>query len=189
MQMRCVSLLLLCLLPAALLGCVSSGTKRMEAQLSPTSGGSGLKAGDRLRVTVYGEDRLTGEYEVSETGDVSLPLVGRLSATDQTQEQFQASLTAALRKAYLKDPHVTVATLSVRPFYILGEVEKPGEYPYRSGLDIWRAMAVAGGQTYRASGSTVAIQRAGESEFHDYQLASDVAVGPGDVVRVPERWF
>ena len=186
--MRCV-LLVLCLMPEALLGCVSAGAKHVEVQSSPAPTGSGLSAGDRLHVTVYGEDRLTGDYEVGETGDVSMPLIGRLAALGQTQEQFQANLTTALRKAYLKDPHVTVATLSLRPFYILGEVEKPGEYSYRSGLDIWRAMALAGGQTYRASGSTVAIQRAGENEFHDYQLASDVAVGPGDVVRVPERWF
>ncbi len=192
--MRCVSLLLLCSVAVALLtGCVASGGRHVEAsaaQPGPAQPNAAVLApGDRLHVIVYGEDRLTGDYDIDGSGAVSLPLTGPLKAAGLTQLEVQGALAAKLRSAYLKDPRVTVATLSVRPFYILGEVEKPGEYPYRSGLDIWRAMALAGGQTYRASASTVAIQRAGENEFHDYKLAADVTVGPGDVVRVPERWF
>ena len=148
-----------------------------------------LRPGDRIKVTVFGEDRLSGDYEIDGSGLVSLPLTGSATAAGLTQREFESALAEKLRRAYLKEPQVTVDRVAMRPFYILGEVEKPGEYSYRSGLDIWRAMALAGGQTYRASSSTVAIQRAGDTEFHDYKMATDVSVGPGDVVRVPQRWF
>ena len=189
--MRCVSLLLFCVgLAEILSGCVASGA-RIDAKIVPatTVAETALRPGDRIRVTVFGEDRLSGDYEIDGAGMVSLPLTGSAKAAGLTQREFENALAQRLRQAYLKEPQVTVDRLAMRPFYILGEVEKPGEYAYRGGLDIWRAMALAGGQTYRASSSTVAIQRAGETEFHDYKMASDVSVGPGDVVRVPQRWF
>lgn len=192
--MRCAPLPLVCVGCLVLLNaCVGSASKHIEARAQaedqPTPAASALRTGDRLRVTVYGEDRLSGEYEIDDGGFVSLPLTGPAKAAGLSPGEFQASLTDKLKSAYLKDPRVTIDTLAVRPFYILGEVEKPGAYPYRSGLDIWRAMAVAGGQTYRASTSTITIQRAGETDFHDYKLAGTVTIGPGDVIRVPERWF
>ena len=140
-------------------------------------------------MTVYGEDRLTGDYDINASGFISLPLLGSVKALDLTQAALRDAVADGLRKSALRDPRVTVDVVSLRPFYILGEVEKPGEYPSRSGLDVWRAMAMAGGQTYRASTSTVAIQRAGETDWRDYKLGGEVTVGPGDVVRVPERWF
>ena len=157
--------------------------------VDPVAADPVLKTGDRVRITVYGEDRLTGDYEVNAGGFISLPLVGQTKAAGLTQAVLRDAVADGLRKSALRDPRVTIDVVSLRPFYILGEVEKPGEYPYRSGLDVWRAMAMAGGQTYRASTSTVAIQRAGEAEWRDYKLASAVTVGPGDVVRIPERWF
>ncbi len=98
-------------------------------------------------------------------------------------------LTAKLRSNYLKDPKVTVDVVSFRPIYVLGEVQKPGEYPFKSGLNVMSAIAVAGGSTYRASNSRVFIQRFGEKTLKEYQLDPGVVVMPGDVVRVPERYF
>lgn len=178
---------------AGLAGCVPSSGPRAEAPpaiAATTLATDGpLRAGDRVRITVFGEDRLTGDYEVDAAGQATVPLVGPIQAAGLSGGQLRDAVTEKLRQAYLKDPKVSVDLLSKRPFYILGEVAKPGEYPYRTGLDIWRAMALAGGQTYRASPSTVAIQRAGETAFRDFKLAADVPVEPGDVVRVPERWF
>lgn len=180
-------------LSGVLPGCIHADPERIEASVVPVAAqpsiGPTLRTGDRLRITVFGEDKLSGDYDVDAAGSVALPLVGSARAAGLSTAALRDALTDRLRQAYLRDPKVTVDILSQRPFYILGEVEKPGEYPYRNGLDIWRAMALAGGQTYRASSSTVAIQRAGETEFHDFELAADVGVGPGDVVRVPQRWF
>jgi protein involved in polysaccharide export with SLBB domain len=102
---------------------------------------------------------------------------------------LQGTITSALREKYLRDPKVTVAVLTVSPFYVLGEVQKPGEYPFRTGLNVWRALAIAGGQTYRASTASVFIQHAGESRTAEVDLAQDVTIRPGDLIRVPERWF
>lgn len=175
-----------------LTGCVSSGfetAKALDTDLTDSKAPATLRVGDKVRVTVFGEDKLTGEYEIDGAGLVSLPLSGPDQAAGLTRTELQAELTDRLKRGYLRDPKVTVDLVSARPFYILGEVEKPGEYPYRSGLDIWRAMALAGGQTYRASTSEVAIQRAGYPEWRDYRLTSNILIDPGDVIRVPERWF
>ena len=148
-----------------------------------------LQAGDKVRVTVFGEDKISGEYEIDPGGSVSLPLAGTLHAAGLTKPEFEQTLAKKLRSEYLRNPKVTVDMAAFRPFYVLGEVEKPGEYPYRSGLNVVSAMAVAGGNTYRASRSYVLIQRAGEQGFAEYPLSPNVAIYPGDLMRVPERYF
>ncbi len=148
-----------------------------------------LQAGEKIRVTVYGEDKLSGDYEIDPSGLVSLPLAGTVKAAGLTQPELEAELARKFRTEYLKNPKVTVSIASFRPFYILGEVEKPGEYPYKSGLNVLSATALAGGPTYRASRSTVLIQRVGESSMREYPMSSNVPILPGDLVRVPERYF
>jgi protein involved in polysaccharide export with SLBB domain len=178
--------------PVVLAGCVSSSGSDAVAQVaatSPTRADPALRAGDRVQLTVFGEDGITGAYDVAPSGVVQVPLAGTVQAAGQTPSDLAAGVTTALRQKYLRDPKVTVALLSQRPFYVLGEVEKPGEYPFRDGLDLWRALAVAGGQTYRASASTVLLQRAGEAKPVEVELARNVTVEPGDLIRVPERWF
>jgi polysaccharide export outer membrane protein len=154
------------------------------------AGGIQLQAGDKLKVTVFGEDKLTGEYEIDPGGSLSLPLAGTVQAAGLTKPELERLLSKKFSSAnYLKNPKVTVEILSFRPFYVLGEVQRPGEFPYRAGLSVMSAMAIAGGNTYRASRSYVLIQRAGEQGFSEYPMSPTTPVYPGDVIKVPERYF
>ncbi len=154
------------------------------------AGGLRLQAGDKLKVTVFGEDKLSGEYEIDSGGSVSLPLAGTVQAAGLTKPELEQLLSKKFSAAqYLKNPKVTVDVSNFRPFYVLGEVEKPGEYPFKSGLNLMSAIAVAGGSTYRSSQSKVLIQRSGEKGFTEYPLSPTVPVYPGDLIKVPERYF
>lgn len=148
-----------------------------------------LGAGDKIRVTVYGEDKLTGDYDIDPGGFVSLPLAGTIQAAGLTKRELEAALAKQLKGAYLRNPKVTVDVVNFRPYYVLGEVQKPGEYQFRSGLNVLSAIAVAGGATYRANTSKVFIQRSGSTELTEYPQSPTVPVRPGDVLRVPERYF
>ena len=150
-----------------------------------------LQPGDKIRVTVFGEDRLSGDYELDATGQISLPLAGTVQASGLTQTELEQALAKKFRSEYLKNPKVTVTITTLRSFFVTGEVLKPGKYPYESGLNVLTAITTAGGPTYRASRSSVQIQRVGEPSMRDYPLssASSVPILPGDVIRVPERYF
>ena len=156
-----------------------------EAAAAPTR----LEPGDKIRITVFGEDKLSGDYQLDQSGRVSLPLAGTVEARGLTQTELEEALARKFRSEYLKNPKVTVTITTVRPFYIVGEVEKPGEYPYKSGLNVLTAIATAGGPTYRASRSTVQIQRHGETGMREYPVSVTVPILPGDVIRIPERYF
>ena len=179
-------------LSAALGGCadgpaVLDATQADLAATTPMA--PALQGGDKIRVTVYGEDKLTGDYEIDPGGFVSLPLAGTVRAAGLTKPQLEVELAKKFRGDYLKNPKVTVDVVSFRPFYVLGEVSKPGEYPYKSGLNLLGAIAVAGGETYRANNDYVVIQRGGSSELKKYPKASNVPIYPGDLIRLPERYF
>jgi hypothetical protein len=148
-----------------------------------------LQAGEKIRVTVYGEGSLSSDYQIDPSGFLSLPLAGAVKAAGLTQTELEHELAKRLRSEYLRDPKVTVSVVEFRPFYIIGEIQKPGAYPYSSGLNILRAIAVAGGTTYRGSKSTVEIQRAGESEMREYSLQASIPIMPGDMIRIPQRYF
>jgi polysaccharide export outer membrane protein len=148
-----------------------------------------LQPGDKIRVTVFGEDKLSGEYELDQSGQISLPLAGTVQALGLTQSELEQALANKFRSQYLKNPKVTVTIATLRPFYVMGEVTKPGEYPYKSGLNVLTAMALAGGPTYRAHRTTVQIQRLGETSMREYPISASVPILPGDVIKVPERYF
>jgi len=148
-----------------------------------------LSPGDTIRVTVFGEDKLSGVFQIDDDGFVSLPLAGTVKAAGLTKIGLERLLTQKLTGDYLTDPKITVEITAFRPFYILGEVEKPGQYNYSTGLNVISAMALAGGATYRASATTVYVQRGGKGEFKKYPLTPEVMIYPGDLVRVPERYF
>ena len=147
-----------------------------------------LGSGDKLRVIVFGEDDLSGEFDVTGAGMVSLPLIGQVRAQGLTVDQFEQAITNKLLDGYLKNPRVSVEVLNYRPFYIIGEVNEPGQYPYTSGMSVLNAVAVAGGFTYRANEDRVYITR-GDGDEQAYAADQSVKVLPGDVVRVPERFF
>lgn len=150
-----------------------------------------LGAGDKLRITVFGEERLTGEYAVTGDGLIAFPLIGNVQAGGTTLLQLEDAIRTKLAAGYLKDPRVSVEPLTYRPFYILGEVNKPGEYPYTKGLTIQQAVATAGGFTYRANTRRVAIKHAMETGEHSLELRTPepIRVEPGDTIRVLERFF
>ncbi|MBV1887009.1 MAG: polysaccharide export protein [Parvibaculaceae bacterium] len=147
-----------------------------------------LGSGDKLRVIVFGEEALSGEFDVDGTGTVSLPLIGLIQAKDLTLREFEAEVSLKLRDGYLKDPRVSAEVLNYRPFYIFGEVEEPGEYPYTNGMTVLNAIAVGGGYTFRADKLRIYISRDQGNEV-EYLLDTTVRVQPGDIVRIAERFF
>lgn len=148
-----------------------------------------LGAGDRIRVTVFGEDSLTGEFQVSSAGAISMPLVGDLHASGLTVAEFQRRVESALREGFLLEPRVSAEVLTYRPFFILGEVARPGTYPYTAGLTVLNAVATAGGFTYRANDGRVFIKRAGASSEEAFRLTTRTTIAPGDTIRIGERLF
>jgi protein involved in polysaccharide export with SLBB domain len=158
-------------------------------RISATSLATRIQAGDRIKMTVYGEDNLTGFYDVDPAGRVSLPLIGQIRAAGHTAAELEREITGKYRGAYLQDPKVTVDIVEFRPFYIMGEVTNPGQFAYRSGLNVLTAITTAGGLTYRASRTAVLVQHAGENVWREYAPTSTIAIAPGDLIRIPERYF
>ena len=156
---------------------------------APTASTYVLGPNDRVRVKVYGEPDITGEYEVDSTGQISIPLAGHVRAGGLTTRQLEGTITSALAKGIVRDPRVNVEVALYRPYYILGEVKKSGEFPYRLGLTVLDAVASAGGFTYRANENKVFLRRAGTSAEEVYSLDVPVPVFPGDNIRIPERYF
>jgi len=149
-----------------------------------------LQTGDQLKIAVYGEESLSGLYEISPGGTISMPLIGTVIAAGFTKDELERNLTAAYADGkFLQDPKISVSVAGYRPFYIFGEVQTPGRYPYTTGLDVLTAVATAGGFTYRASKSTVLIRHAGENVWREYSMRTPLAVVPGDLIRIPERYF
>lgn len=148
-----------------------------------------LGAGDQLRIAVFGQAELTGQFLVSAHGAIAYPLVGEVQAAGLTIPEFSQHLTQTLQAGYVRQPNVSVEVTNYRPFYILGEVEEPGTYPFSAGLTVMRAVATAGGFTYRASSHRVYIMHDSEGVERVYELTSATPVQPGDTVRIVERWF
>ncbi|MEI9891122.1 MAG: polysaccharide biosynthesis/export family protein [Caulobacteraceae bacterium] len=148
-----------------------------------------LGAGDKLRIIVFGEDSLSGEFFVSGSGKIAFPLIGDIEVLGRTIPDIQASIEEKLRDGYLKQPKVSAEVLNYRPFYILGEVMKPGEYPYTNGLTVLNAVATASGFTYRADKRKVFIRRASTKEEMPETLTPTTPVEPGDTIRIGERLF
>lgn len=148
-----------------------------------------LGASDKLRITVFGEESLSGEFVVSNAGYLSLPLIGDVQAGGLTVPELQRSIETKLAAGYLKQPRVSAEVLNYRPFYILGEVNKPGEYPYTSGLTVVNAVARAEGFTYRADTRRVYIKRANSTSEREFALTTTLPVEPGDTIRIKERFF
>jgi protein involved in polysaccharide export with SLBB domain len=148
-----------------------------------------LGPNDRIRLKVYGEPDITGEYEINSGGQVSIPLAGHIKAAGTTTPQLERSIASALAKGIVRDPRVNVEIAQYRPYYILGEVKKSGEYPYRLGLTVMDAIASAGGFTYRANENKVFLRRSGTGVEETYALDAPVPIFPGDNIRIPERYF
>lgn len=182
-------LLLLFSLGGCAQGTMAAGTENEAAADRARIEDYRLGVGDKIRVTVFGEEALTGEFTVGSTGKVSLPLIGETQATDLTVTQFQEEIAKALRQGYINEPRVSAEVLNYRPFYILGEIVKPGEFPYSNSLTVLNAVATAGGFTYRADIRRVYIKRANGEREEEYPLTTSTMVAPGDTIRIRERLF
>jgi polysaccharide export outer membrane protein len=148
-----------------------------------------LGPGDQLRVTVFGQEQLSGEFPVDAGGNVSIPLVGAVPARGLTQRELETRISDTLAKGYVKQARVSVDVLNFRPFYIIGEVQKPGQYPFANGMTAINAVAMAGGYTYRAKEDYVLITRMIDGRKQERSAPINTPVLPDDVVRVPERLF
>ena len=148
-----------------------------------------LGAGDKLRVTVFEEKDLSGEFEVTGEGDISLPLIGSISAAGKNIRRLERDVEKKLLDGFLKNPRVSIDVMNYRPFYILGEVNEPGSYSYVNGMTILNAVALGGGFTYRANQKKITIIRGNDSTQTPQTINPTEVVLPGDVVRVEERFF
>ncbi len=159
---------------------VSAAEKLREYKLGPA---------DKVRLIVYGEPDLSGEFSVNARGQISLPLLGEVDAAGSTVEELRQAIADGLSEGYVLDARVAAEVIEYRPYYILGEVGAPGEYPYSSNLSVIKAVAAAEGFTYRANKSSVFIKRADSDTEIKYKLSQQLMVFPGDVIRVGERLF
>jgi len=148
-----------------------------------------LGTGDKIRVIVFDNDDLGGEYQVDAKGYVRLPLIGQVKAAGLSAHQLEATIATALRNGYLTDPAVNVEITTYRPFYIMGEVSKPGEYPYVNGMNALTAVALAGGFTQAAKQSVIYIRAQGSTVEHRMPADQSTEILPGDVLRVDSTTF
>lgn len=148
-----------------------------------------LGPGDKVRLTVFNEPALSGEFSVSGEGLLSLPLLGEVEAAGKTTRALADIVAARLAAGYMVTPRVSMEVLAYRPYFILGEVVRPGRYPYATGMTALNAIATAEGFSPRAKRGEVLIRRAGEAGETRYKLTPDLRIQPGDTVRLAERYF
>jgi polysaccharide biosynthesis/export protein len=217
--MQSVRALMLCLVPALILsGCMHTGGPMAKTQplgeLDSLAYGRGyampapvavayaaaptpvaaetqyrLDAGDKLRVVVYGQEGLTNTYAIDAGGSITMPLIGAVPARGRTPAGLASEITAKLRRGYIRDPSVAVEIESYRPFFILGEVAAPGQYPYVPNMSIESAVAIAGGFSPRARRDRVTLTHTDASGPTRIVVPASSALSPGDTILVGERWF
>lgn len=148
-----------------------------------------LGPNDRTRIIVYGQPTLTGEFVLDGNGVLAYPLIGNVDARGMTPSELQATIAQRLDKDWVHNPSVSVEVSTRRPFYVVGEVQKPGSYPYVTDMSVLNAIATAGGQTYRANMSDFYIKRKQDSRVVRVQATQESQLQPGDTVVVRERYF
>jgi polysaccharide biosynthesis/export protein len=148
-----------------------------------------LDAGDRLRVVIYGQEGLTNTYAIDAGGSITMPLIGSVPARGRTPAGLASEITAKLRNGFIRDPSVAVEIEAYRPFFILGEVAAPGQYPYVPNMSVESAVAIAGGFSPRALRDSVTLTHTDNSGSMRIVVPLGTALSPGDTVQVGERWF
>ncbi len=179
----------------------TNGSNRMPAVAPATTGNRDVPssdatldeyrigAGDTLDITVFGHDDLSSEVLVDGSGRISLPLLGQVDAGGKTIAELQALITEVLDRDFIVEPRVSIEVTNYRPFYILGQVNKPGSYSYVEGMTVRMAVALAGGFTRRARESSVVVIRAEHPERDSIDAELDDRLFPGDSIEVERRLF
>lgn len=176
------------LLAAPFAGCAPGAGLPPLPQAAP--GPYRLGPGDTVRIIVFGQKELTNSFEIDDSGVVDLPLLGPVPAAGQTVDGLARRIASLLQeRGMLLHPSVAAEIERYRPFYILGEVNKPGQYPFRPGMTVLTAVSLAGGFTYRAMESEVGVVRVTGGQPRQYRTNADALLAPGDVVKVFERHF
>jgi len=148
-----------------------------------------LGAGDEIRIIVYGEEDLSGEFEIDGNGKISMPLIGNVIVGGKDLNEAEGLIAELLADGYLVTPRVNLEVLNYRPFYILGEVDKPGSYPYVNDMTVLNAVALASGFTYRANKKKIEITRKIDGREQKVTVDITTQVLPGDIIRIAERFF
>jgi polysaccharide biosynthesis/export protein len=148
-----------------------------------------LDAGDRLRVVVYGQEGLTNTYAIDAAGSITMPLIGSVPARGRTPARLAAEIAGRLRNGFIREPSVAVEVEAYRPFFILGEVQAPGQYPYVPNMTAESAIAIAGGYSPRARRDSVTVTHTDASGTGRFVVPPGTPISPGDTVVVGERWF
>ena len=174
---------------AAPYGSYSYGAGARYASAAAAAPSYTLDAGDRLRVVVFGQDGLSNTYTVDAGGAINMPLIGTLSVRGVTTRQVAQLITTRLKQGYVREPHVSVEVETYRPFFILGEVNTPGQYPYVPNMTAEAAVATAGGFSPRASKSKVELTRNVPGQQVHGLVPLTYPLKPGDTIVVKERWF
>jgi len=172
----------------------ASYAQRRVAQAVPVAatfedGPYTLDSGDKLRVVVFGQDTLSNTYTVDAAGMITMPLIGTVQAKDQTTGSLGAAIRSKLAGGYIREPSVAVEVEVYRPFFVLGEVTYPGQYPFVPHMTVENAVSIAGGFTPRAAKGSVTITRKIQGVPQRFPLPLRYNIRPGDVVTVGERWF
>lgn len=188
MGLTMLRLLMTAFLALALQAC-SAGGVISERPLTGNDEPYQLDSGDQVRVVVFGQEDLTGEYTIDGSGQISMPLVNGIQARGLTIQELEAEVARVLGESLLRNPNVSAQVISFRPFFILGEVTQSGQYPYVNGMTARTAVAIAGGFTYRADQSYVRVTRKRDGKLIELELPMDELIRPGDTVYVTERYF
>jgi polysaccharide export outer membrane protein len=168
---------------------VRRAAQAVPVALSYDEGPYTLDSGDKLRIVVFGQDTLSNNYIVDAEGQVSLPLIGTITARGLTTTQLSGAIAGRLKQNYVRDPSVAVEIETYRPFFVLGEVTFPGQYPYVPNMTVENAIAIAGGFAPRASKDRVTVTRKMQGAPMRFALPLRYPVRPGDTIEVSERWF
>jgi polysaccharide export outer membrane protein len=156
---------------------------------APPAGGYRLDSGDKLRVVVFGQEGLSNSYTVDPSGSITMPLIGAVPARGSTTAGLQQAIASRLKQGFIREPHVAVEVEAYRPFFILGEVTLPGQYPYVANMTVETAVAIAGGYTPRAFKHQVEISRTIDGVIARTKVPPSYPVRPGDTIVISERWF
>lgn len=150
-----------------------------------------LGSGDRLSIVFFGKHvgDLSGEYEIDGAGLIPMPLVGSVRVQGMTVAEAEAAIKAAYKPDYVKEPRISIQVLNYRPFYIMGQVNSPGSYPYVNGITVLEAVVIAGGYTKRAKESQMQIIRGKDVTRTKQEATPETIILPGDVIEVPQRYF